>query len=198
MIENNSPELPTTVNTGCADPEPITVNIEPDAVLVEPDIMALDAVMFCNMLTLPVTVKLADINTDWFNGLTEDAVAANEAVVANDAVVANEAVPVRLPTIDPVNEPDTTAIEPELIIFIGYVPNLPKLTLLVANASITGKPATVFTENNESDKSSVTANNLPNAPSIVSKSLPEPINVNTADAVGMADEDKYNLEPDMV
>ena len=79
MIENNSPLLPITVNTGCAEPEPITVNMEPDAVFVEPDIMALDAVMFCNMLTLPVTVKLADINTDWFNGLTDDAVLANEA-----------------------------------------------------------------------------------------------------------------------
>jgi len=86
----------------------------------------------------------------------------------------------------------------ELIILIGYTPNLPKLTLLVANASITGKPATVFTENNESDKSSVTANNLPNAPSTVNNSLPEPINVNTADAVGSADEDKYNREPDIV
>ena len=36
VIENNSPLLPITVNTGCADPEPITVNIDPDAVLVEP------------------------------------------------------------------------------------------------------------------------------------------------------------------
>jgi len=30
------------------------------------------------------------MNTDWFNGLTEDAVAANEAVVVNDADVAND------------------------------------------------------------------------------------------------------------
>ena len=64
VIENNSPLLPITVNTGCADPEPITVNIDPDAVLVDPDIIALDAVMFCNMLILPVTSKLDDINTD--------------------------------------------------------------------------------------------------------------------------------------
>ena len=94
MIENNSPLLPITVNTGCPDPEPITVSMDPDAVLVDPDIMALDAVMFCNMLTLPVTVKLADINTDWFSGLTEDAVLANDADMAfntYDAVVAKEA-----------------------------------------------------------------------------------------------------------
>lgn len=99
-----------------------------------------------------------------------------------------------MPTIDPVNEPDIIAVDPELFIFIGYTPNLPKLTLLVANASTTGKPATVFTENNESDKSSDTANSLPTVPSIVNKSLPDPIIVIVLDA----DDDTYNLDPDIV
>ena len=40
------------------------------------------------------------------------------------------------------------------------------LTVLSENASITGKPAAVFTENNEPDSESVTENNCPDEPSI--------------------------------
>ena len=57
-------------------------------------------------------------------------------------------------------------------------PYFPKLTLLSANASITGKPAIVLTENNEFDKSSETENNVPLFPLTVNKSVlpvePEP------------------------
>jgi hypothetical protein len=42
---------------------------------------------------------------------------------------------------------------------------LPILTVLSANASITGKPAIVFTENKLLDRSSDTSNNLPLFPS---------------------------------
>lgn len=53
------------------------------------------------------------------------------------------------------------------------------VTLLSENTSTTGRPAMVFTENNESDKSSDTSNNLPLFPSmennVVFAADPEPM-----------------------
>ena len=37
VIENNSPCDPCTVNTGLVDPEPYTVNVDPDIVPIDPD-----------------------------------------------------------------------------------------------------------------------------------------------------------------
>ena len=59
-----------------------------------------------------------------------------------------------------------------------FCPYCPSTTVLFAKASITGRPAIVFTENSESDKSSDTENNLPLFPSIENNSVlpvdPEP------------------------
>ena len=64
------------------------------------------------------------------------------------------------------------------VTLIGGAVYCPMFTLLFANASITGSPAIVFTENNESDKSSDTVKSLPLFPSIDSNSVlpvdPEP------------------------
>ena len=84
--------------------------------------------------------------------------------------------------IDPLNwiEP----FEPEIT--MDSAPNFPRLTPLSANASITGKPAIVLTENNEFDKSSDTENNVPLFPLTVKISVlpvePEPCNVIEPDA----------------
>ena len=69
---------------------------------------------------------------------------------------------------------------------------------MFANASITGKPAIVFTENNESDKSSVTSNRRPFAPSIENRvkfaALPEP----TTDTLFAVFPDTVKVDPSNV
>ena len=50
---NNSPCEPCTVNTGKAEPDPYTVNEEPDAVFCELDIIVRDAVTFSNLEFVP-------------------------------------------------------------------------------------------------------------------------------------------------
>jgi hypothetical protein len=55
---NNSPCEPCTVNTGSADPDPNTVNVDPDTVPFELDIDARDADTFCVIETDPVTRTL--------------------------------------------------------------------------------------------------------------------------------------------
>lgn len=52
-------------------------------------------------------------------------------------------------------------------------PYWPILTVLSENASIIGRPAAVFTENNDPDKESSIANNLPEVPSTVNTPDPE-------------------------
>ena len=83
-------------------------------------------------------------------------------------------------------------------ITIASAPNLPNLTVLSAKASITGKPAIVLAENIELDKSSVTSNNLPLAPSIENKvvftPLPEPI----TDTLFAVLPDTVNVDPSNV
>jgi hypothetical protein len=68
---------------------------------------------------------------------------------------------------------------------IDSAPNLPSLTVLSENASITGKPAAVLTLNNEPDNESSTENNLPAAPSTENRddvaALPDPLTFNTSD-----------------
>ena len=65
-------------------------------------------------------------------------------------------------------------------------PYVPIVTLLLANASITGKPAIVFTEYSESDKSSDTENSVPLFPLTVNISVrpvdPDPYIVKDPDA----------------
>jgi len=61
---NKSPCEPCTVNTGNADPEPYTVNVDPDTVPFEPDIDARDADTFCVIETDPVTKTLPVISNE--------------------------------------------------------------------------------------------------------------------------------------
>ena len=73
-------------------------------------------------------------------------------------------------------EPDTTNV---------FCPKVPITTVLFANTSKTGKPAIVFTDIKESDRSSDTSNNLPLLPStennVVLLILPEPTMLTTLD-----------------
>ena len=96
VIEKSSPCEPCTVNTGCDEPEPYTVNVGPFAVPFDDEMYTRDAVTFCEILTEPVTI------TFWLRGLTYDAVKAvkvKEEVNAYDAEIAVKA----LPESDPVN-----------------------------------------------------------------------------------------------
>jgi hypothetical protein len=83
-------------------------------------------------------------------------------VVLNVTTLVSELVPKEISFTEPLicrspELPDTTIVS---------LPNCPILTSLSAKASITGRPATVLTENKESDRSSEISNNLPLAPSI--------------------------------
>ena len=90
-----------------------------------------------------------------------------------ETVNASEGVAVPIPTLLPV----TTNT---------FCPYCPITTVLFANASITGKPAIVLTENNEFDKSSDIENNVPLFPLTVNISVlpvePEPSNVREPEA----------------
>ena len=72
-------------------------------------------------------------------------------------------------------EPDTTNV---------FCPKVPITTVLFANTSRTGRPAIVFTDIKESDRSSDTSNSLPLFPStentVVLVRLPEPITLTTS------------------
>ena len=57
------------------------------------------------------------------------------------------------------------------------------------NASITGKPAAVLTENNEPDNESSTENKRPEVPSTVNTPEPVPITAN---------EEEFATEPDIL
>jgi hypothetical protein len=60
--------------------------------------------------------------------------------------------------------------------------------VLSEKASITGKPAAVFTENRDPERESLTENNLPDVPSTA----------NTADPLPITDsEDEFALDPDI-
>jgi hypothetical protein len=82
-------------------------------------------------------------------------------------------------------EPDTTNV---------FCPKVPITTVLFANTSNTGKPAIVFTDIKESDRSSDTSNSLPLLPStekiLVLAKLPEPITLTTS-----AEPDAVNVLP---
>jgi hypothetical protein len=54
-----------------------------------------------------------------------------------------------------------------------FEPYFPILTVLSENASMTGRPAAVLTENNEPDKESSTENRRPDVPSTVN--TPDPL-----------------------
>lgn len=101
-------------------------------------------------------------------------------------------VPNETALIDPLNCREL--LDPEIT--IASAPYLPILTVLSANASITGKPAIVFTENKESDKSSDTENNLPLFPSIENKSVlptdPEPKRVRDPEGSCVSFSIKFN------
>jgi hypothetical protein len=94
-------------------------------------------------------------------------------------------------------EPLSCNCPPEPETTIASDPNLPILTVLSANASITGTPAIVLAENIELDKSSVISNNLPLAPSteniVVVAPDPDPLKLATS-----AVPDTINLEPSNV
>jgi len=97
--------------------------------------------------------------------------------VLNTTTFVSADVPNETALMDPLNCKEL--FDPEIT--IASAPYFPILTVLSANASITGSPATVFTENKESDKSSDTENNLPLFPSIENNSVlpvdPEPYRV---------------------
>ena len=73
VILNNSPCEPCTVNTGCDEPEPYTINEDPNIVPFKLEIYALDAVKFCVIETLPVTPKLPVIKAEPVNGNGDEA-----------------------------------------------------------------------------------------------------------------------------
>jgi hypothetical protein len=75
-----------------------------------------------------------------------------------------------------------------------FCPKVPITTVLFANTSSTGKPAIVFTDIKESDRSSDISNNRPLVPStekiVVLAMLPEPITLTTS-----AEPDAVNVFP---
>ena len=115
VTEKSSPWEPCTVNTGWDEPEPYTINVDPLTVPFEAERYALEAVIFCEILTEPVTI------TFWLRGLTNDAVKAlkvKEEVNAYDAEIAVKA----LPESDPVNPAVAVtevkaALEPDMMTF---------------------------------------------------------------------------------
>ena len=116
-------------------------------------------------------------------------------------------------SLEPTAKPDQVKL-PEILTFEpvinnGSEPNLPNFTVLSANASITGKPAIVLTENNESVKSSSTENKRPLAPStakiLVLPAEPEPYKTMEPDASWVSFSVKFNelvkdiiLEPGVI
>ena len=103
-------------------------------------------------------------------------------VELNTTTFVSAAVGKEMVLIEPLNWIDP--FEPDIT--IDSAPYFPKLTLLSANASITGKPAIVLTENKEFDKSSDTENNVPLFPATENISVlpvePEPNNVREPEA----------------
>ena len=103
-------------------------------------------------------------------------------VELNTTTFVSAAVPKEINLTDPLN--CKSPPDPETI--IDSAPYFPMVTLLSANASITGRPAIVFTEYKESDKSSDMENSVPLFPLTVNMSVlpvePDPNNVSDPDA----------------
>ena len=154
VTENNSPCEPCTVNIGCAEPDPITVNIEPDAaVLNDPDSLRYEPDIG------PFTLKLPDIPAEPVNGNAApppDPVATviakvlpspfvkvmtfwlADAVTNRDPVFVVPPPPDKLPVIPPVtiNEPVIITLPTVVnaVSFVFWVANLKADLLTPVNA----------------------------------------------------------------